>query len=104
MDERFHVVEIALERFSTGGSESILGAGHPPLERFGAGNVRGLFQLAGVDAEVAVGGIEQFLQLIESERLVDGKRAQNAQTKPFVDESVELGRGEGCRNTDGRRV
>jgi hypothetical protein len=47
-----------------------------------------------VDAQVAIGGFQQGLQLIESERTIDGKRTDDAQTNAFVNQAVKV-RGHG---------
>src|SRR6202042_2790592 len=51
----------------------------------------------GVDAEVAVGGVEQPFQLREGQRLVDGKRAQDAQSQALMNQTIEFGRAERSR-------
>src|SRR5690348_6773299 len=45
-DQRFHVVEIALECATAAGGEAILRARHATLERLGAGDVGGVLELA----------------------------------------------------------
>src|ERR1035441_3343742 len=98
LDEGFHVVQVALQRLPPGRGEAIFGSGHPALEGFGAGYVGGFLQLARVHAEVAVGGIEQFLELVKGERLVDGERAEDPQAQPLVNQPVEPGTADGGRN------
>ena len=51
------------------------------LRRTCAGDVAGLFELARVDAEVAVGGFEQAAEVVEAERVVDGERADDAEAE-----------------------
>ena len=94
-DERLHVGQVALQRAPSRGAQAVLGAGHPALERLGAGDVAGLLELAGVHAQVAVGGLQQPLELVEGERLVDRERAHDGEPHPLVDEAVELERSVG---------
>src|SRR5690349_11507798 len=91
-DDRLHVGQVALQRPPAGGAQAILRPGHPPLERLGAEDVGGLLELARVYAQVAVGGLQQALELVEGERLVDRERAHDGETHPLVDEPVELER------------
>src|SRR5207247_384964 len=74
-------------------SEAELGARHPAFERLDAFDVAGLFEAAGVHAEVAVGGADQVLELVEGERLGHRERAHDGQPDPLVDEAVERERG-----------
>src|SRR5258705_13967007 len=48
VDQRFHVIEVALERPPAEGGESVFGLGNAPLERFGADDVFGILELARV--------------------------------------------------------
>ena len=43
-----------------------MGAGDAAFEIFCAGDVVGFFELAGVDAEVAVGGFEDAFEIVEA--------------------------------------
>ena len=49
------------------------------------------FELAGVDAEVAVGGFEDALEVVEAEGIVGGEGADDAETDAFVDQAIEFG-------------
>src|SRR4029453_13038341 len=71
-DERLHVVKVAFEGAAPGGGQAELGPRDAPLEGLGAGDVLRVLELARVDAEVAVRGFEQLLELVEGERRVDG--------------------------------
>src|SRR5215218_7936891 len=88
-DERLHVVEIPLERATAGGGELVLRSGDATLERLGAGDVLRVLELARVDAQVAVGGVHQSLEIVEGERLVDGERAHDPESHALVDQTVE---------------
>src|SRR5882672_9622242 len=68
-DQRFHVVEVALERPPAEGGESVFGLGDAPRERLVARDVLRVLELARVHAEIAVARFEQRLQLVERETL-----------------------------------
>src|SRR5687767_5846240 len=51
-DQRFHVIEVALERPPSESGESVFGLGHATRERLVAGDVLGVFELARVHAEI----------------------------------------------------
>src|SRR5881296_2428146 len=91
VNQRFHVVQVALQRAPPGSGEPILGLRNPPLERLGAGDVLRLLEPARVHAQVAVRGLEQRLELVEAQRIVHGERAHDAEADPLVDQPVELG-------------
>src|SRR5580692_6581229 len=89
-DQRFHVVQIFFERAATCCRQAIFRLWHAPVEGFGAAQVACVFQLAGVDAQVAVCGAQQLLQFIESERFIHGERADDCQTRALVDQAVQI--------------
>src|ERR1035438_6142126 len=91
LDERFHVVQVALQRTPPGGRQPIIGARHAAGEALGAVHVPGLFQLPCMNTEVTVGSIQQFLEFAEGQRRVHSERAENAQAEAFVNQAVELG-------------
>src|SRR2546422_3202972 len=91
VNQRFHVVQVALQRAPPGGGEAILGLGNPPLERLGARDVLCLLEPARVHAQVPVRGLEQGLELVEAQQIVHGERAHDAEAPPLVDQPVELG-------------
>ncbi len=74
------------------GAQPVLGARHPALERLGAHDVVRLLELARVHAEVAVGGVEQPLELVEGERLVHRQGAHDREAHALVDQPVQLQR------------
>ena len=45
------MVQIFFERAAAGGGQAIFRFGHAPVERFGAAEIAGVFQLARVDAQ-----------------------------------------------------
>src|SRR2546427_551101 len=91
MDECFHVVEIALKGSTARPSKAVFRLGHAPLEGLVAGDILRVFELARVHADIAVGCVEQLFEIAESERLVDGERADDAEPHALVDQPVEAG-------------
>ena len=85
-----HLVEVLGEGAAAGGGEAVFGARDAGFEKFYAGNVVGLFELAGVDAEVAVGGLEDALEVFEAEAFVGGEGADDPEANAFVDQAIEL--------------
>src|SRR5947199_4002673 len=90
LDDRFHVVEVALQRPPSRGGQPVFGLRHPPLEILLTGDVAGLLELAGMDAQVAVGRLEQLLEVVEAQVVVDRQRADDPQPHSLVDEAVEV--------------
>jgi hypothetical protein len=71
LDQRFHVIQVSLERFATRGSQSILRLRHAAFEALRAFDVIGLFEATRMDAQIPVRSLEQFFQLIESKRVIN---------------------------------
>ena len=90
-DPVFHLIEVVGEGAAAGGGEAVFGAGEAGFEIFQAGNVFGLFELAGMDAQVSVGGFEDAFEVGETEARVGGESADDPQANAFVNEAVELG-------------
>src|SRR4051812_7364847 len=88
-NQRFHVIEVALERATTGGRDRVFRFRHATLEGLLAQHVLRFLELAGVDAEIAVRRPQQRFQIAEAHPLVDGERAENAETHTLVNEPVE---------------
>src|SRR2546422_3072239 len=99
-DERFHVVQIALQRAAAGVGQAVLGARHAPVERLEALDVVSVLEPARVDAQVAVGGLHQTLELIEAEPVIDRQRADDAEAHALVDHAVEQHRRPGPPRPD----
>src|SRR5688500_3485188 len=87
-DQPFHVREVALQRLPPSPGEPELGSRHPAFEGFVAAQVSRFLQLAGMHAQIAVGGAEQMLELVEGEGLVDRERTHDRQPDPLVDQPV----------------
>src|ERR1019366_3669928 len=91
LDQRFHVIQVALQGAPPGGRQPVIRARHAASEALGAVHVPALLQLPCMNTEVTVGSIQQFLELAEGQRRVHSEPAENAQTEAFVDQAVELG-------------
>src|SRR3569833_89364 len=87
-NQRFHVCEIAFERGAATRGEPVFRAGHAAFEVLFDGDVAGVFQLAGVDAEIAVGGFEQLLEFGEGQNVVDRERAHDGEAQALMDDAV----------------
>ena len=92
-----HLVEVLGEGAASGGSEAVFGTGDAGFEIFQAGNVIGLFEFAGMDAEIAVGGLEDAFQVFEAEAGVGGEGADDSETNALVNQAVEFGEFESGR-------
>src|SRR5919205_3788683 len=90
LDQRFHMVQVALKRAATGLGQTIFGLRNPSIEGFRAGDVLRFLQLAGMHAEVAVRRLEERLEIAEAERLVDGERADDPQAHPLVNQAIQV--------------
>jgi len=91
-DPFLHLIEIFGEGAAAGGGQAIFGARDSSLEKFDAGNVLRLFELSGVDAQVAVGGFEDAFEIVEAERIVGGKGADDAEADALVNQAIEFGK------------
>ncbi len=85
--------EVAFERPAARGGQPVFGLRRPPVEELITGDVLRLFELARVDAQVAVGRVQEFFEFVEGERVVDGEGADDGEADAFVDEAVEFGGG-----------
>ena len=90
-DPLFHLVEVLGESAAAGGGQAVFGAGYASFKKLHAGNVLGFFELAGVHAEVAVGGFEHALKVVEAERIVGGEGADDAEADALVNQAIEFG-------------
>src|SRR5438045_3785555 len=96
-DECFHIVQVALQRLPPLPCEPVFGARHAAIKVLGTGDVACLFQLARVDAQIAVGCLEQLFQIVKCERLINRQCAQNAEPHPFMDQAIEFADGGSLR-------
>src|ERR1700722_11410173 len=83
-DQRFHMIEIFFQRPAASRRQPKFGLEQPAREGLGAADVPGVFQLARVDAQVAVGDSQELLQFVEPERLVHRQRADDSQAGTLV--------------------
>src|SRR5712692_5820535 len=83
-DQRFHVVEVSGELAAAQGSQPVLRPRPPAFEGLGADDVMGILELAAVDGEVAVRGLEQGFELVEGERFGGRERAHDARAQAVV--------------------
>src|SRR5260370_42713287 len=95
MDDGFHVIEVALERPLAGGRQAVLGLRQAADERLVALDVAGLFELARVYAEVAVGGAQQALEIVEAQALLHGQRRDDPQPHALAGRAVAPQSGPG---------
>src|SRR3954469_5941345 len=94
--------EVGLKRSAAPVAETILGTGQAALEPFLADDVTGFLEFARMDAQIAVGGGKNLLELRKRETLIHGQRTDHAQTQTFVDDAVERprrGSGRYCQRT-----
>src|SRR6267143_4194567 len=86
----FHMIEIALQRLPARGHQAVLRLRQAPVKGLRANNVICFFQLACMNAQVAIGGLEQGFQFIKCERAIDRQRADNSQADALVDEPIQI--------------
>src|SRR5258708_775536 len=91
-DQRFQMIEIALQRPPALSREAVLGAWHAVLERLRRRHILRRLELAGVHAEIAVRRLEQPFELAKRQRVVGREGAQDPQAHALVNQAVELRR------------
>src|SRR5688572_12541732 len=89
-DQRFHVVEVVVERGAPGPGETVLRARCPLDEGLLAADEACFLQATRVDAEVAVRDLEKVLELGEGQSWNASERAHDAEADALVDDAVEL--------------
>lgn len=97
--QRFHVVEVFLQRFAAGSGQAVLRSRYTAIETLRTSNVPRFFQFAGVYAQVSVCRLKELFQLIERQVSIDRKSAQNSQSKTLMNNTVNM-RGSGFRPQD----
>ena len=85
------MIEILLQRAASRGGQRVLRPRHASRERLLAREVARFLELARVDADVAVGRLQDRFQLVERQRRIDGQRADDRQARLLVDDAVEVG-------------
>ena len=96
----FHLIEVLRQGAAARGGEAVVGARDAAFEIFQAGDVFGLFEFAGVNAEVAVGGFENAFEIVEAEAFVGGESADDSEAHALVNQTIEFRE----RNRAGRNV
>src|SRR6267378_522486 len=91
-NKRFHMIEIALKCLAARGHQAVLRLRQAPVKGLGANDVIGFFQLARMNAQIAVGCFQQRFEFIKCERAIDRQRADNSQPDALVDEPIQVGR------------
>src|SRR5436190_1089020 len=86
------MIEIGLECFASRTAQPVLGFRDAPFEVFLARDVLPFLELARMNAEIAVGSLEQILQLVECHRIVHGQCADDSQPYRFMNQPVEIRR------------
>ena len=84
-NQRFHVIQVALEGAPAGGSEAVLGLGQPAVKHFDAVDISRFLELAGMDGEISVRGPQQRFQFVEGQPGVHRQGADNSQAHALVD-------------------
>ena len=92
LNQPFHLIQVTFQRVPPGGAEAIHRFGQPAFKVLLAHDVFGFLELARVDAQVAVRGGEQFLQVVEAERLIRRQGADDSQAHALVNQAVEVRR------------
>lgn len=86
------MIEIAFEGAASRRGETKFGFGQTAIERFVAFEIASFFELARVDAQVAVCCVQKSFKFIESERIIYGKRTNDAEANAFVNQAIEIWR------------
>ena len=96
LDERFHMAEVTLQSSTTRGSQFVFGFWQPAFEIFRTRDISGFFEFARVDAEIAVGCIQQALKITEAQSFIRGERADDAEAQALVDQTIQIRSGTLC--------
>src|SRR5580704_6368666 len=89
-NELFHLVQIGFQGFPARGGEAVFGAGDAAVEKLAAAEIAGGLQLLSVHAEVAVGGFEHAFEIVETQRVIDGERTDDAEAQTLVNQAIEF--------------
>ncbi len=102
-DPFFHLIEVLGQGAAPGESKAVFGARDAAFEKLDARNVLRFLEFAGVNAEIAVSGLKNALEIVEGERLVGGESADDAEANAFVNQAVEFGEREHAGSARGPR-
>ena len=86
VDERFHVIEIPRSARRPGAVRRYSVRGRGPRTSSCTRCTAGVLEPARMHAEVAVGGVEQRLQVVERQRLSRRERADDAEPRAIMDD------------------
>jgi hypothetical protein len=86
------VIQISLERLTSGLREAIVRPRNPTLERLSYLDVASFLQPPSVNAEVPVRGVETLLELVERERFLHRECAYDPKADTHMDDRVECDR------------
>src|SRR5437773_101444 len=78
-DARFHMVGVPGELAAAQGRQPVLGPRPPALKGLGADDVLDILEPTAMNGEIAIGGLEERLELVEGERVGRRERAHDAQ-------------------------
>jgi hypothetical protein len=96
VNDLLHLFEVTGQGLPPGIGEAIFGLGRAPVERLEAFDVACVFELAGMDAEVAVAGVQQAFKVVEALGIARRQRAHDAKSDALVDQPIQR-HGEGSR-------
>ena len=83
------MVQVSLERLSSGLREAIVRPRNPTVERLSYLDVTSFLQPPSVNTEVPVGGVETLLEFVEGERFLHHECAYDPKADTPVDNPVE---------------
>ena len=89
-DQGFHVLEVDLQRALPLRRQTIGRSWDTALKGLLTHHVLVLFQLSGMDAQIAVRRFQEFLQFVEGHRLAAGKSTHNAEADRLMDDSIQF--------------
>src|SRR5690349_17378164 len=87
-DDCLDVIEVTMQGGAPGRGQPVYGLRTPAFEGFGAAEVAGFLELAGVCAQVPIAHLEQRLHLAERELVAHRKRAHHAEPYTLVYQAV----------------
>ena len=90
-DPFLHLVKILGKGAAPCRREAVFGARYASLEIFQAGDVFGLFEFAGMHAEIAVSSFKDALEVVKAEAGVGCEGADDTKAHALVYKAVELG-------------
>src|SRR3954471_2339281 len=80
-DDRLHMRHVFLERAPSGCGQAVFGPRNAAVERLVARDVLRVLELSRVDAQVAVGRLQEPLEIVECQPVVRSQGADDAETE-----------------------